>query len=135
MALVSVTRLRLRAPEFADAFFGAAIAAFEQAQGSAGHLGGDVLADAENVYWTKTAWQGREQMRAFVRAQPHLETMGRLGEWCDEATFVDWEQNSGGLPDWRLSYDRLVAGGQVAKLPHPSAAHEARDFPPPQPAP
>lgn len=132
MALISVTRLRLRTPEYGDAFFTAAIAAFEQAQATAGNLGGDVLADAGNVYWTRTAWHGREQMRAFVLAQPHLETMRQLGEWCDEATFVDWEQDDGELPDWTTSYDRLVASGQVAKLRHPSPAHQARDFPPPQ---
>ena len=132
--VLSVTRRRFRAPGYADAFFAAAFAVFEQAQGSARHLG-DVLADAGNVYRTKTAWQRREQMRAFVLARPHLDTMRRLGEWCDDATFVDWEQDSGDLPDWRLSYGRLDADGQVAKLAHPSAAHEVRDFPPPQAVP
>ena len=33
--------------------------------------------------------------------------MRRLDEWCDEATFVDWEQAGADLPDWRASYGRL----------------------------
>jgi hypothetical protein len=57
--------------------------------------------------------------------------MGRLEEWCDEATFVDWEQAGADLPDWQASYGRLVADGQVARLTQPSAAHHTRDFPAP----
>jgi hypothetical protein len=69
----------------------------------------------------------------FELAQGSAGHLG--GEWCDEATLADWEQDSGDLPGWRLNCDRLVADGQVAKLARPSAAHEARDFPPPQAVP
>ncbi len=57
--------------------------------------------------------------------------MPRLGDWCDEATFVDWEQDSADLPDWQTGYRRLVADGQVASLTHPTDAHQTRAFPPP----
>ncbi len=64
----------------------------EQANNSDGNLGADVLADANNVFWTLTAWQARSPMQAFVGSEPHLTTMARLDDWCDEATFADWEQ-------------------------------------------
>jgi hypothetical protein len=131
MPVIVVTRLRLRDPAVLDEFFTAAVAVLEQAKSSAGNLGADVLADANNAWWTLTAWQERSSMQAFVGTEPHLSTMGRLDDWCDEATFTDWEQASEDLPDWQASYRRLVAEGQAATLTHASDAHQARAFPPP----
>ncbi len=131
MPVIVVTRLRLRDPAFFGEFFASAVAVVEQANGSAGSLGADVLAEANNTYWTRTAWQDRGAMNAFVGSEPHLTTMSRLDAWCDEATFVDWEQAGGELPDWQASYGRLIAGGQAASLTRPSVAHLTRDFPAP----
>lgn len=135
MAVIVVTRLRLKDPARSDEFFRAAVAALEQATSSDGCVGADVLADANNTWWTVTSWSGRPAMRGFVGAEPHRATMARLDDWCDEATFVDWEQDGEDLPDWPTNYRRLVADGQVADLTHPSPAHGTRDFPPPAEAP
>ena len=135
MAVIVVTRLRLADPALFDEFFAAAVAVTEQAQNSGGNLGADVLADADNVYWTRTAWQARGPMEAFVGSEPHLTTMSRIDGWCDEATFVDWEQSDAGLPDWQTGYDRLIAGGQAASLTNASDAHNTRAFPAPVTAP
>ncbi len=131
MPIIAVTRLRLRDPSLLDAFFTAAAVVLEQAKNSDGNLGVDALADANDVWWTCTAWQGRESIDAFVTSEPHLATMARLDDWCDEATFVDWEQTGPILPTWRTSFERIVADGQVAKLTHASDAHETRAFPAP----
>jgi heme-degrading monooxygenase HmoA len=132
MPVIVITRLRLKDPAFFDEFFAGAVAAVEQAQSTAGNLGADVLADANNTYWTRTAWQERAATDAFVGSEPHLSIMGRLDQWCDEATFVDWEQPSAAdMPDWQVSYEKLVADGQVASLTSPSQAHHTRGFPPP----
>jgi hypothetical protein len=131
MPVIVVTRLRLRDPAFFDEFFTSAVAVVEQANKSEGNLGADVLAEANNTYWTRTAWRERGVMNAFVGSEPHLSTMGRLADWCDEATFVDWEQASADLPDWQDGYRRLVADGQGAGLAHPTDAHHTRDFPAP----
>jgi len=131
MPVIVVTRLRLRDPAFFDEFFAHAVAVVEQAQGSPGNCGADVLAEANNTYWTRTAWQERALMNAFVGCEPHLSTMGRLDDWCDEATFVDWEQDSPDLPDWQTSWRHITADGQVAELTDASPANQTRDFPPP----
>jgi hypothetical protein len=131
MPVIVVTRLRLRDPALFDEFFASAMAVTEQATNSEGNLGADVLAEANNTYWTRTAWQERGMMDAFVGSQPHLSTMDRIGDWCDEATFVDWEQAGPDLPGWQDGYQRLVANGQAASLPHPTQAHDTRDFPAP----
>lgn len=131
MPIIVVTRLRLRDPALTGKFFPAAVEILEQAKSADGNLGADVLADANNAWWTGTAWRDRTSMRAFVGTEPHLSTMARLNDWCDEATFADWEQASDDLPDWRTAYRRLVGGGQAASLTHQSDAHQARAFPPP----
>jgi hypothetical protein len=131
MPVIVVTRLRLKDPALLDEFFTDAVAAIEQATKADGNLGADALADASNAWWSVTAWQDRRQMRAFVDAQPHLNISGRLDHYCDEATFVDWEQASPKLPEWRTNWSHLTADGKAAELTHPSAANHTRDFPPP----
>ena len=92
----------------------------EQAKGASGNLGADVLADANNAWWTCTAWQERASMHAFVRTEPHVSTMGRLDDWCDEAMFTDWEQDSGDLPDWQRATAAWSPTGRqrVSRTPH-----------------
>jgi heme-degrading monooxygenase HmoA len=131
MPVIVVTRLRLRDLGLFDEFFAAAVAVTEKAQRSEGNLGADVLAEANNTYWTRTAWRDRSDMDAFVGSEPHLATMGHIDEWCDEATFTDWEQPDGDLPDWQNGYARIVANGQPATLTNGTDAHGTRDFPAP----
>jgi hypothetical protein len=131
MPVIVDTRLRLKDPALFAEFFASAVAAVKQAQQSAGNLAADVLADANNTYWTRTAWQERASMDAFVGTRPHLDTMSRIDDWCDEATFVDWEQASPEPPDWQAGYARLVADGQSAQLTGGTPAHRTRDFPAP----
>jgi quinol monooxygenase YgiN len=131
MPVIVVTRLRLREPALLDEFFTAAVSVMEQAQQAAGNLGADALADAGNAWWSVSAWRDRPAMRAFVDSEPHLSTTERLDHFCDEATFVDWEQAAPDLPDWQTGYQHLIADGRVAELSHPSAAHRSRGFPPP----
>jgi len=99
MPVIVVTRLRLKDPALLDEFFTDAVAAIEQAQQADGNLGADALADANNAWWSVSSWQDRGRMQAFVDSQPHLGISGRLDHYCDEATFVDWEQDSPGLPE------------------------------------
>jgi quinol monooxygenase YgiN len=131
MPVIVVTRLRLKDPGLLNEFFTDAVAAIEQAQKSAGNLGADALADADNAWWSVSAWSEREPMRAFVRSEPHQAITTRLDHYCDEATFVDWEQDSAQLPGWQVCWQHLVADGKPAELSEPSAANPTREFPPP----
>jgi hypothetical protein len=135
MPVIVVTRLRLKDPALLDEFFTDAVAAIEQAQQAEGNLGADALADADNAWWSVSAWRERAPMEAFVWAQPHNGITARLDHYCDEATFVDWEQDSPELPDWQTSWRHLVADGMVADLTEPSSANQTRAFPPPVEAP
>jgi quinol monooxygenase YgiN len=131
MPVIVVTRLRLKDPALLDEFFTDAVAAIEQAMKSEGNLGADALADANNAWWSVSAWQDRSQMQAYVNREPHPGISRRLDHFCDEATFVDWEQASPDLPDWQTSWRHLTTDGKAAELTHASAANQALDFPPP----
>ena len=131
MPVIVVTRLRLKDPALFDEFFASAVAVVEQAENSEGNLGADVLAEANNTYWTRTVWQDHDLMDAFVGSDPHLRTMSRIDDWCDEATFVEWEQPAADLPDWQDGHGRLVSSGQGPSLTDATAAHHTRDFPVP----
>ena len=131
MPVIVVTRLRLKDPALLDEFFTDAVAAIEQAQKAEGNLGADALADANNAWWSVSSWQERRLMQTFVDSEPHLDIRKRLDHYCDEATFVDWEQASPDLPDWQTSWRHLTADGRVAELTHPSPANQTRAFPPP----
>jgi hypothetical protein len=131
MAVIAVTRLRLRDPGLTDEFFTHAVAVIEQATKSAGNLGADALAEAHDTWWSVTAWRDRGRMEAFVNAEPHLSTATLIDHLCDEATFVDWEQPGPDLPDWQTSWRRLVADGVSAPLSQQTDANETRAFPAP----
>ena len=131
MAVVVITRLRLRDPSLLDDFFVAASTALDAALKSDGNVHGDAIAEANNTWWTASVWQDRGSMASFVRSYAHRRAMGGMNEWCDEATFVDWEQDDAALPDWQAAYQRLVADGQSATLPHRSSQNDARGFPAP----
>ena len=64
MPVIVVTRLRLKDPGLLDEFFTDAVAAIEQAMKSEGNLGAGALADANNTWWSVSAWQDRRQMQA-----------------------------------------------------------------------
>jgi hypothetical protein len=70
-------------------------------------------------------------MQVFVDSEPHRTITTRLDHYCDEATFVDWEQDSPARPDWQTSWRHITADGQVAELTDASPANQTRDFPPP----
>ena len=131
MPVIVVTRLRLRDPALLDEFFTDAVAAIEQAQKSAGNLGADALADADNAWWSVSSWSERPLMQAYVDSEPHLRIRTRLDHYCDEATFVDWEQTSPDLPDWPTGWRHLVADGRAAQLSHASPDNQTHNFPRP----
>ena len=116
MAVIVVTRLRLKNPALLDEFFTDAVAAIEQAQKSEGNLGADALADADNAWWSVSSWQARGPMQAFVDSEPHRTITTRLDHYCDEATFVELgagQPGSAGLADELAAHHRRRPGGRA----------------------
>lgn len=132
MPLISVTRLRVRSWIYLPQFIFFAVRSSGQARRHPGNLATRVLRDANNAFWTCTAWQNEAAMRDFMLAVPHRRAMAKLAHWCDEASIVHWNQDSAELPNWLEAHRRMVAEGRPSKVNHPSAAHEGLRIPVPK---
>ena len=132
MALISITRLRLRLIRYLPGFLFYAFRSDRQARRAPGNLASDALNDANLAFWTRTAWTDESAMHAFMMASPHRSAMAKLLQWCDEAAVVHWTQESAALPDWKEAHRRLASEGRRSKVNHPSADHLAARIPPPK---
>lgn len=128
MTLVSVTRLRLRKLRFLPGFAWFAVRSSLQAKRAEGNLQTFTIKDRGLTFWTITVWKDQTAMRAFRNSGSHRAAMLKLFEWCDEATYVHWEQEGDGAPDMKNAYVRLVAEGVVSRVRYPSSSHTTRAF-------
>jgi len=81
VAVIVVTRLRLRDPAVQDQFFTDAVAAIEQAQKAEGNLGVDALADANNAWWSVSYWEeGSPDLPDWQTSHRHLVADGQAAE-------------------------------------------------------
>jgi hypothetical protein len=132
MALISVTRLRVRSPRYLPGFLWLTVLSLLQAKRAPGCLAVKLLRDANSTFWTNTAWHDETAMRAFMLAGAHRRAMPRLLEWCDEASVVHWHQDTAELPDWQEAHRRMVTEGRRSKVHHPSPAQTAYEIPQPK---
>ncbi len=99
-----------------------------QARLAEGNLRTLTIKDCGLTFWTVTVWKDQTAMRAFRNSGSHKAAMLQLFEWCDEATYVHWEQESDSAPDLKSAYSRLVADGVVSRVRCPSSNHAMRNF-------
>lgn len=124
----SITRLRLHSIFMLPAFARATRAISAQCAASAGFIAGAILAEGRLVFWTRTAWESAEAMKAFRDSGAHREIMPKLMTWCDEASVVQWEGEA--ARDWDAIYARMVGDGRLSRVKRPTAAHTAKRFSP-----
>jgi len=90
MAVISITRLRLRSWRFLPEFIFYSVRAKLQAEKAEGNRGVRVMREPGNIFWTATAWDSEDAVKKYMIASPHSQAMPRLLEWCDEAALVRW---------------------------------------------
>jgi hypothetical protein len=132
MPLVAITRLRVRSWRYLPGFLWRTLLSARQARAAAGNLGVALLRDANRAFWTCSVWTDQPAMRAFMVAGAHRATMPRLFEWCDEASLVDWQQESAEPPSWPEAHRRLLQEGRRSRVNHPSEAQQRYDIPAPR---
>ncbi len=122
MAVVSVTRLRVRSWFYLPAFLLRSLRIGWQAKKAPGSLRVKVLQDGLSTFWTCTSWENESALKAFMLAKPHGPAMRKLLEWCDEAALVHWSQPEPDLPTWTQAHQRMQSEGRTSKVNHPSEA-------------
>jgi heme-degrading monooxygenase HmoA len=116
MPFISLTRLRVRSWRYLPQFIWHALKTGRQAERSAGFVGGKLLREVRNTFWTVTAWEDEAAMRAYRNAGAHRAVMPRLLDWCDEASVAHWSQDSTDIPDWQELHRRMVETGRPSKV-------------------
>lgn len=133
MALISVTRLRVRSYFYLPPFLWDTFKAIRQVERSPGFLGGRLLVNAKNVFWTMTAWKDEAAMNAYRTGGAHRRAMPKLLNWCNEAAVVHWTQESSEIPLWPEAEQRMAKEGRTSKVNHPSPAQASNRIPGPKP--
>ena len=123
MPAISITRLELRGLRFLPSFFWHTSRSQKQLVAAPGYLGGGTLFESMRAYWTVTAWDGPDAMRAFRNAGAHMAAMRRLIDICCAASYAHWEQPASELPAPAEIHRRMLAEGKLSKVRHPSAMH------------
>jgi hypothetical protein len=132
MALVSVTRLRVRSVWFLAPFISTTLKITRQVQRTSGFLGGRLLVEAKKVFWTVTVWEDGSAMNVFRTQGAHGGVMPKLLDWCDEASVVHWTQLEDALPSWKDAHYRMLKEGRPSKVKHPSPAQVSYEIPEPR---
>ena len=123
MVFVSLTRLRVRSFRFMPLFAVYTLRSRRQVGEAPGFAVGALLADRSWTFWTMTAWDSQESMRAYMTAGAHKQAMPYLLDWCDEASVVHWNQPETTLPSWVEADRRMRESGRSSKVLHPSPHH------------
>jgi hypothetical protein len=134
MTFISVTRLRVRSLGYLPQFVWRTFQSVRQTRRASGFMGGKVLREAKNVFWTITVWEDERAMNAFRNSGAHRGAMPKLLDWCDEASVVHWNQETSELPTWPEAHRRMVKEGKRSKINHPSPAQVANQISVPQPS-
>jgi hypothetical protein len=122
----SITRLRLRSLLTLPAFARETRVISEQLRAAPGFLGGAVLAEGWLVFWTRSAWESADAMKAFRDSAAHRASMPKLLDWCDEAAVAQSEGEA--LTDWDAIYALLSEKGRLSRVRKPTKAHEEKRF-------
>ena len=128
MALISVTRTRLRSLRYLSAFLEYAERSYSQAKQAPGNIHATTRSQTETIYWTLSAWDDEASMQTYMMAGTHREAMTKLAEWCDEASVVHWHQDSSELPSWDVAEQWMSKHGRFGPLKSPSEAHLQKQF-------
>jgi len=120
MPAISITRLELRGLRFLPSFFLHTSRSQKQLVAAPGYLAGGTMFESLRAYWTVTAWQDADAMKAFRNGGAHMLAMRRLIDICCAAAYAHWQQDTTELPPPDEVHRRMLAQGKLSKVRHPS---------------
>ncbi|MEV6395408.1 DUF3291 domain-containing protein [Streptomyces sp. NPDC051907] len=109
-AFVMASRFEVRSLKDVPRFFVKSLAAWRQVRSAPGALGASLIAQpTKRTFFTLSAWESRDALYAYARAEPHRGIMSGLRETMRSSTFTFWETPVEQLPiDWDDARRRLV---------------------------
>ena len=125
MAMIYITRLRLRSMRFVVPLLWNNWRSIRQLRQSSGFLVGGIARDSGGGRWTITLWRDTASALGYRNSGAHLRSMPKLEHWCSEASVAHWEQDEIGLPAPREILERMRAIGRTSKVRNPSARQDA----------
>jgi hypothetical protein len=130
MSFISATRLRVRSILYLPAFFRANEGAAKQLSISPGFIDGKELLDKAFTFWTLTRWNDAVAMKGFRNSPAHRRAMQKLPFWCDEASYLHWEDDNDQLPVWDVVREKMIHEGKLTKVQKPSSNQPTKNYPP-----
>ncbi|MER5715325.1 DUF3291 domain-containing protein [Streptomyces sp. NPDC002132] len=108
-AFVMASRFEVRYLKDVPRFFLKSLSAWGQVRKAPGALGASLEAQlTKGVFFTLSAWEDRDALYAYARAEPHKSIMAGLRSTMRESTFTFWETPVEGLPiDWKDAKRRI----------------------------
>ena len=124
MAILSVTRLKLRSVRHLPRFWRENGKAIAQVCRSEGFILGHGLAEISGAMWTMSLWESREAMRGYYLRHEHKAVMALLSDLACESCVADVDYDASSLPDWTTAHRILSESGRFGRaLVAPSNDH------------
>ncbi|CAL9646207.1 hypothetical protein SUDANB120_06482 (plasmid) [Streptomyces sp. enrichment culture] len=108
---IMASRFEVKSLADVPRFFVRALAAWAQLKTSRGAVEASLIAEPlKRTFWTLSAWESREAIHGYARAEPHRGIMRELRSTMRTSVFTFWELPAGELPlDWDDARARLAA--------------------------
>ncbi|MBT2509797.1 DUF3291 domain-containing protein [Streptomyces sp. ISL-98] len=114
-AVVMASRFEVRSLMDVPRFCWKSLAAWGQVRSAPGAFGASLIAQpAKRVFYTLSAWESREALYAYARAEPHRSIMTGLRATMRSSTFTFWEVPVEQLPiGWDDAKHRLEEQARI----------------------
>ncbi|MFC9245010.1 DUF3291 domain-containing protein [Streptomyces sp. NPDC057136] len=109
-AVVMASRFEVRSLMDVPRFFLKSLAAWKQVRSAPGAYGASLIAQpTKRVFYTLSAWESRDALYAYARAEPHRSIMTGLRATMRTSTFTFWDVPVDQLPiSWDEAKRRLA---------------------------
>ncbi|MGW1072595.1 DUF3291 domain-containing protein [Streptomyces sp. NPDC002537] len=98
-AYVMASRFEVRSMRDVPRFFLKSLSAWKQVKSAPGALGASLIAQPlKRTFYTLSAWESRDALYAYARAEPHRGIMTDLRPSMRTSTFEFWEVPAESLP-------------------------------------
>ncbi|MEU5161459.1 DUF3291 domain-containing protein [Streptomyces sp. NPDC020875] len=115
-AVVMASRFEVRSLKDVPRFLAGALRAWRQVRTAPGALGASLNArPLRREFFTLSAWESRDALYAYARAEPHRSVMTGLRSTMKDSAFVYWEVAADELPiTWGEAERRVEAERRAA---------------------